>query len=123
MKASQFHQLIHKMGEAWTNRDYDFLESVFADDVDYYDPLRYRNRNLKELSAFFRNDPTDNESCVMHSTIFEEERQLGAAEYTYNGHQQYHGLVYIKIVNDKIAVWREYQHVNDKSWEDFIKGT
>jgi hypothetical protein len=59
----------------------------------------------------------------MHSTIFDEEKQLGVAEYTYKGHNQYHGLVYIKIVGDKIAVWREYQHINDKPWDDYIQGS
>jgi hypothetical protein len=110
------------MAEAWTNKDYDFVESVFAENVHYSDPLRYKNCNLNELSAFFRGSPTDNESCVIHNSVFEEEKQSGVAEYTYKGHHQYHGLVYIELVDDKIAVWREYQHIDGRPWDVYIQG-
>jgi hypothetical protein len=44
---------------------------------------------------------------------------MGAGEYTYRGANTYHGVVVIRLRDDLIANWREYQHRSDLAWEDF----
>src|SRR5258705_201997 len=50
----------------------------------------------------------------------DEAQQVGAAEYTYTGHHQYHGTVLIKVANGRITHWREYQHIDPRPWENFV---
>ena len=54
-----------------------------------------------------------------HTVVFDEERQTGAAEYTYVGTNTYHGVAVIKLRDDRIANWREYQRRLDLDWDAF----
>lgn len=122
MKKGQFAEMLQDLAAAWTRNDPDAVCAAFSADVHYSDPTRYAFRNLAELRAFFDADAGEEQKCDIHATVFDEDQQLGAAEYTYDGKYRYHGLVLIQVVNDKIASWREYQHVDDRSRTDFIKG-
>ena len=44
---------------------------------------------------------------------------MGAAEYTYTGTNTYHGAVVIRLWDDLIANWREYQVRSDLDWAAF----
>jgi hypothetical protein len=44
-----------------------------------------------------------------HHVVFDEEQQIGAGEYTFQGRNRYHGVVVMRILHGRIANWREYQ--------------
>lgn len=123
MTKSDFAKMLDELGSAWTRRDYDAVCTAFDANVRYGDPLRYSFQGLKELRGFFDATTSESESCVFHAGVFDEGQQLGAAEYTYRGENQYHGLVLIRIRAGKITHWREYQHVDARNWSDFVAST
>lgn len=123
MTRARFEAIFETLARAWSARDYETAAAVFAEDVRYADPLRYRFESRAQLLEFFRNDEGYEQSTVWHNVIFDEERQVGAAEYTYQGTHRYHGLVLIQVRGDEITHWREYQHVSDLDWKEFCSGT
>jgi hypothetical protein len=70
-----------------------------------------------------KNDEGYEQRTVWHTVIFDEAQQIGAAEYTYEGTHRYHGMVLIRVEDGRITNWREYQHINDKPWEEFVAAT
>jgi len=119
MGANDFEELLRSLAAGWTRRDYEAVASHFADDVFYSDPLNYTICDNESLLAFFQDDDDKPQSCIFHNSVFDEQRQLGVAEYTYEGTFRYHGTVWIKLENDKIESWREYQHRSDKDPSEF----
>jgi len=123
MTRQEFEAVLQALARGWAERDYEKVASFFAEDVRYADPTRYRIASRVELLEFFRNDEGFEQSTVWHNFVFDEERQVGAAEYTYQGTHRYHGTVWIQMRGNLIARWREYQHVSDLEWEEFCAGT
>jgi hypothetical protein len=85
--------------------------------------LRYTLTNRADLQAFFEDDEGYPQRTVWHNIVFDEEQQIGAAEYTYEGTHRYHGTSNIKVTNNLITHWREYQHIDSREWEEFASGT
>lgn len=123
MTKSDFRNLLHSLADAWARRDYATAASFFAEDVRYGDPTRYSFSGRSELRAFFEADEGYDQRTVWHTILFDEDQQLGAAEYTYEGTHRYHGTVLIKVEDGKISRWREYQHIDAREWETFVSGT
>jgi hypothetical protein len=123
MTRKEFRDLLHSLADAWSRRDYATARSVFAEDVRYGDPMRYSFNGRGELRAFFENDEGYDQRTAWHTIVFDEDQQVGAAEYTYEGTHRYHGTVLIKIENGRISRWREYQHVDPREWEEFSSAT
>jgi len=121
MTTSEFDELLRKLAIGWTNREYSSVAERFAEDVFYSDPWNYTIRNRDALFAFFADDEGKPQSCTFHNHLFDEARQVGAAEYTYEGTFRYHGTVWIELRNDLIVSWREYQHRSDKDWKEMWK--
>ncbi|MEP6972797.1 MAG: hypothetical protein ABI869_01490 [Actinomycetota bacterium] len=57
-----------------------------------------------------------------HYVELPDEQQMGAGEYTNRGTRTYHSITLIRLANDKIADWREYQYPSDLDWEAFSAG-
>jgi hypothetical protein len=123
MTRDEFAAVLETLAQAWTDRDYEKAASYFAEDVRYADPTRYRMNSRAELLRFFQDDEGYPQRTVWHNVVFDEDRQVGAAEYTYEGTHRYHGLVLVKVEGDKLFHWREYQHISDLDWEDFCSST
>jgi len=121
MNGIDFEEMLRSLADGWTNRDYESVAGHFAADVFYSDSLNYTLTDRGQLLAFFRDDDDKPQSCVFHGHIFDEDRQIGVAEYTYEGTFRYHGTVWIELRDDKIESWREYQHRSDKDWKTFWK--
>lgn len=113
--------MLNRLASGWTDRRYEEVADHFAPDVFYSDPMNYKFADQVSLLSFFRDDGGLPQSCIFHRSLFDEEQQTGAAEYTYVGHHRYHGTVWIGMSEDKIVSWREYQHTSDKDWETFWK--
>ena len=92
-------------------------------DIRYADPMRYSFRGRAQLRAFFEADEGCSQRCVWHTIIFDEDQQVGAAEYTYDGTHRYHGIALIRVEDGRITHWREHQHVDARAWEEFASGT
>ena len=119
MRKEEFSNLLNRLAADWTNRDYHAVIEHFAKDVYYSDPLNYAFRDAASLLEFFRDDDGKPQNCTFHDVVFDEDRRIGAAEYTYEGTFRYHGTVWIELSDDKIARWREYQHRSERDWEEF----
>ncbi len=119
MKTVDFHRMIRSMAEFWKNRNYARVVEFFNDDLFYSDGLNYTFQNKGDLLRFFENDNGHEQFCVFYNSIFDDKNQIGVGEYTYIGTNSYHGTVWIKIENNKISSWREYQHKTDLSWKEF----
>ena len=55
-----------------------------------------------------------------HHLLFDEANQIGAGEYTFTYQVRTHGMVIVRIVNGKIANWREYEQQSPMEWERFV---
>lgn len=119
MTENEFNNLLANLATGWTNRDYAAVADHFADDLFYSDPQNYTLVDRTSLLEFFEDDDGQPQSCKVHGHLFDEDRQCGVAEYTYEGTFRYHGTVWIELKEDKIASWREYQHRSEKDWKEF----
>lgn len=119
MKTVEFFEMIQLMANAWTIGNYVKVADCFNENIYYSDSLSYSFFDKKSLLQFFENDDGQPQKCVFHNIIFDENKQIGAAEYSYEGTHLYHGTVWISIENNKILSWREYQHISEKDWKSF----
>ena len=120
MTSSDFCSLLQGLADGWQSRDYARVARSYTEDVQYKDPTRYHFTSRGDLQKFFEDDGGLPQSTVWHTIVFDEAQQVGAAEYTYTGHHQYHGTVLIKVANGRITHWREYQHIDPRPWENFV---
>jgi hypothetical protein len=121
MNAGDFGEMIRTLADGWTKRDYESVAAHFAPEVFYSDSLNYTLTNRLQLLGFFQDDDGRPQSCLFHDQVFDESRQVGTAEYTYEGTFRYHGTVWIELKDDKIESWREYQYRSDEDWKTFWK--
>ena len=119
MQKNEFGAMLERLCDGWTSREYESVAGHFADRVFYSDALNYTFRDVGSLLQFFQDDGGKPQSCKFHNWVFDEERQLGVAEFSYLGTYAYHGTVWIEITDDKIACWREYQHMSEKTRDEF----
>jgi limonene-1,2-epoxide hydrolase len=118
-----FVALMNDVADAWIQGDTDRALSRFTDEARYVEPpdlQRYTGR--EELRAYFGGDDPPPMSLTWHHLVFDETQQLGAAEYTYEGGSRFHGVALVRIEDDRIADWREYQVRSDLDWERFSAG-
>jgi SnoaL-like domain len=123
MNRNEFENLLQSLADAWSRRDYNFAANFFDEEVHYGDPLRYSFSNRMQLQVFFEADEGYEQKTEWHTIIFDESIQTGAAEYTYEGTYRYHGVVLIRLKDNKIWRWREYQHIDDRDWQTFVSST
>jgi hypothetical protein len=123
MKREEFTAMLNSISESWQKRDYARAAAFYAKDIHYADPLNYRFDNRADLQKFFENDEGFEQKNTWHNIIFDESQQIGAVEYTYEGTHRYHGIALVKVANDKITHWREYQHISQLDWKEFCSGT
>jgi hypothetical protein len=123
MTAADFRAMLEGLGSAWMRRDYARAIACFAAGVAYADPTRYMLRGAEALRAFFENDEGREQTVAWHTIVFDEPQQTGMAEYTYVGSHTYHGVVIVRVAHGRITHWREYQHVDDRPWEEFAGPT
>jgi hypothetical protein len=123
MTLQEFQQLLDRLATSWAKRDYAAVVQEFSEKVRYGDPTRYSFDNRRDLQKFFENDEDYEQRTTWHTVIFDEAQQLGAAEYTYQGTHRYHGTVWIRVDDGCITHWREYQHISNKPWKEFVAAT
>ena len=120
MDAEGFRRLLRTVAEAWNEGDTSAALACFAEDAKYTEPpdaQHYEGRHA--LYDFFGGEDPPSMRMVWHTVVFDEDQQLGAGEYTYNGTSTYHGVAVIRLRDELIANWREYEYRSDLAWEDF----
>jgi ketosteroid isomerase-like protein len=103
---------------SWNAGDSRRALELFTDDAVYMEPpdsQRYVGR--EELWEFFGRDGPPPMHLEWHHLIVDGD--VGAAEYTYRGERQYHGLVIVHLRDGRISHWREYQVRSHLPWEAF----
>ena len=123
MTEAEFRQLLARLADAWGRRDYAAAAACFAEEVCYADPLRYQLQGRRALRAFFEADEGLPQRTEWHTVVFDAAAQRGAAEYSYEGTHRYHGVALIAVQAGVITHWREYQHVDPRTWEEFAGET
>ena len=118
---TEFRQLLDRVSHGWRSGDARAVADCFAEDAVYVEPggrQAYRGRNA--LYEFFGGESPPPMTMEWHNVVFDPEQQCGAAEYTFRGTNQYHGLVLIRCRNGAISHWREYQYRSDVDWRAFV---
>jgi len=115
-----FRTLLETIARAWNEGDTAAALACFTDDARYTEPpdtQHYEGRQA--LFEFFGGDDPPPMWMAWHTILFDRDQQMGAAEYTFKGANTYHGVVVIRLRDDLIANWREYQVRSDLDWQAF----
>jgi ketosteroid isomerase-like protein len=123
LSADDYKRLMNQVAEAWNANDARRAVELFTDDAVYSAPPQGRvRRGRDELFRFF-GGPTGRPRPMRmewHHLVFDEESQIGAGEYTFTYDIRTHGAVMVRIVDGKIANWREYEEASPLDWEEFM---
>lgn len=113
MTRDEFIALLDRAAAGWADGDAGAVGDCFAEDVEYLDPFLYRFDRRADLLPFFE-PPPGGHRVTWHSVIWDGLAQVGAVEYTYEGHHRYHGAAIVRPgPGGRIALWREWQHLDD----------
>lgn len=122
LTSQQFEALMRTVSDGWNEGNARKAADCFAEDAVYSEPPRkqfYRGR--AQLYEFFGGaaKPDPPMKMAWHHLVFDEARQVGAGEYTFEMNNRYHGVVMVRIRDGRIANWREYQYQSTLSFEEF----
>ena len=119
MDEQSFRDLLLRLANAWNEADVDSALACFTVDAIYMQPPAiYIFEGYDQLRVIFSTlHPESN--FIWHTIWFDPKTQTGAGEFTFKVHEA-HGVVTIKLNNQKIQLWREYQWQGNLSWEQFI---
>lgn len=120
---AEFTRLLKTIAEGWNEGNPRKAADCYTEDAIYTEPPDkqvYLGR--KALYDFFGGDkkPAPPMKMTWHHLAFDEEEQIGFGEYTFQGNNQYHGIVIVKIKGGKVSNWREYQYKSPLEWKDFV---
>lgn len=115
--------VLDRAAAGWAGGDAAAVGDCFAGDVEYVDPYGYRFTRRADLLPFFE-PPPGGHHVTWHTSIWDDVAQIGAVEYTYEGHHRYHGTAIVRLDADgRIALWREWQHLDDAlDWDARLAG-
>jgi catechol 2,3-dioxygenase-like lactoylglutathione lyase family enzyme len=118
-----FEDVLRRAAEGWANGNAAAVADCFAADVEYLDPYLYRFTRRDDLLPFFE-PPPGGHRVVWHTILWDEDARTGVVEYSYEGHHRYHGAAVARLGPDgRIAVWREWQHLDDAAtWDERLRG-
>jgi uncharacterized protein (TIGR02246 family) len=120
---ADYKRLMNQLAEAWNTNDARRAVELFTDDAVYSAPPEGRVRHGRDELFRFFGGPTGRPRPMRmewHHVVFDEESQIGAGEYTFSYEMRTHGAVMVRIVNGKIANWREYEAASPLDWEEFV---
>ena len=123
MDRDGFTTMMRDLANAWNAGDSRAALELFAEDAHYVEPpeeQHYEGRS--QLFEFFGKDDPPPMALTWHHLVFDPEQQIGAAEYTYRGTRTFHGITLVRLEDDLIADWREYQYPSGLEWEAFSAG-
>ncbi|HXA66174.1 MAG TPA: nuclear transport factor 2 family protein [Bryobacteraceae bacterium] len=118
-----FQKLIGTLTDAWDSNNPRQAADCFTQDAMFSSPPDPEIRKgRKALFEFFGGDKGRPKpvSILWHHLIFDPALQIGAGEYTFTYQVRTHGMVILRIVNGKIANWRQYEVESRMNWEEMV---
>jgi hypothetical protein len=115
--------LLQTVARGWNTNDARLAADCFTDDALYSAPPQPGIRRGKPaLFDFFGGEKGRPRPMQMewHHLLFDEEQQIGAGEYTFTYQIRTHGMVIVRLVDGKIANWREYEHPSPLDWQQLV---
>jgi hypothetical protein len=119
----EFRAVLDTVARGWNTDQADLAASCFTETAVYLEPPdRQLYRGRPALRQFFAESihPAQPDRMRWHVVAFDANHQVGLAEYTYRGRQNYHGVAVVHLERGLIRSWREYQYGSALSWEDFV---
>jgi ketosteroid isomerase-like protein len=118
-----FERLMQLLADSWNKGDARKAADCFAEDAIYSEPpdkQLYKGR--AELFKYFGGNEGRKSAMKMtwHHLVFDEQKQVGAGEFTFEYGSKVHGVAMVKVAEGKISHWREYWYESDLDWEKFI---
>jgi SnoaL-like domain len=121
--SANYKRLMNQLAEAWNANDARRPVDLFTNDAVYSAPPEGPvRRGRQELFRFF-GGPTGRPRPMRmewHHLMFDEESQIGAGECTFTYEIRTHGTVIVRVVNGRIANWREHEKASPLDWDAFI---
>lgn len=123
MNIFKFKKLMQTVADGWNKGNAKKAASCFTINAIYSEPpdkQLYKGRN--NLYEYFggKSAKSGDMKMVWHNLVFDEQKQIGAGEYTFEMHSKNHGVAIVKIENDKISNWREYQWAGNLDFDSFL---
>jgi len=121
--ARDFRAIMERLAAGWTEGEARRAADCFTEDALYTEPPDkqiYRGR--EELFRFFGGTAGRRQKMTMtwHHLFFDEERQIGCGEFTFEFGSKSHGVAVVRIADGRIRNWREYWYESDLDWERFV---
>lgn len=121
--SAEFQTLMQTVADGWSEGNARKAADCFTDDAIYTEPpdkQLYKGREA--LFKFFGGNEGRKSQMKMtwHHLIFDQQKQIGAGEFTFEYGGKVHGMVIVKITNDKISNWREYWYESNLNFDKFI---
>lgn len=123
MRGSQFDELMQTIASGWNTKNPKIAVACFTNDAIYIEPPNKQLiRGHEELYQYFGGDLGVEMKLTWQNLFFNEEKQSGAGEYTFemNG-IIHHGVALVDMEDGKIKMWREYDVPGNLSYEEFLK--
>jgi hypothetical protein len=121
--AGNFEMLMQTVAEGWSEGNARKAADCFTEDAIYTEPPdKQLYKGKAALFKFFGGNEGRKSQMKMkwHHLMFDEQKQIGAGEFTFEYGGKVHGMVIVKITNGKISNWREYWYESNLDWEKFI---
>jgi hypothetical protein len=123
LRTSEFETLMNTLAAGWSEGNARKAADCFTEDALYTEPPDkqiYRGREA--LFRFFGGTAGRKERMTMtwHHLLFDEKRQIGAGEFTFEYGSKAHGMVMVRIADGKIRNWREYWYESSLDWDRFV---
>lgn len=124
MITSEFENLMSTIADGWNEGNPTKSVECFTNDAMYMEPPDKQLVKGKDaLYKYFGGD--DAKPKVMklewHNLFFNEEKQMGSGEYTFEMNNIiHHGVAIVELEQGKIKFWREYDVPGALSYQDFL---
>lgn len=124
VKDAEFRALLQRLAAGWNEGNARQAADCFTEDAVYTEPpdkQEYRGR--QRLYEFFGGEKGRKEPMRMqwHHLAFDEERQVGMGEFTFEFGGKVHGVAVVRIRDGRISNWREYYYESSLSWDEFTR--
>src|SRR5258708_26493825 len=120
MNQQKFEELMETIATGWNTKNAKIAVACFTDEAVYIEPPNKQLIKGKvELYQYFGGDAGADMKLTWHNLFFNEAKQSGAGEYTFemNG-MIHHGVAVVETENEKIKFWREYDVAASLSYKD-----
>ncbi len=123
MNKSQFENLLQTVATGWNTKDARMAVECFSDNAIYLEPPdKQLVKGKDELYQYFGGESGADMKLTWHNLFFNQEKQSGVGEYTFEMNDViHHGVAIVEIEDEKINFWREYDIPGTLTYEDFIK--